>query len=285
MFRAQGLFCFVSVNPWFLFEDRASQLKRWVNWISLVLVFAVACSFLASWQFSRRESRLEQISLVKENFDKPPVDLSEVIANANFDLPANTWRKVKISGHYLPETQLLVRNRPNSGNAGFEQLVAFQTVQGTCIFVSRGWLPTGEHQDSPDSIPTPSEAPSEIVGYLLAAEPLLSRGAPSGQIASINPTLANKQTHLSQIITNGYLRLYKETPTASKELIRMPDPVTEEGNNLSYAIQWIIFAVMACAALVWRIRRDMRDETARIKSKRKSRADLDAEAEDSTITL
>ena len=60
----------------------------------------------------------------------------------------------------------------------------------------------------------------------------------------------------------------------------MPTPSVEEGNNLSYAVQWVLFALMAAAALIWRIRRDSAIESGSLKQRRKRQSDLDAAAED-----
>ncbi len=63
-------------------------------------------------------------------------------------------------------------------------------------------------------------------------------------------------------------------------------PELSERNHLSYAIQWIIFALMAIAALVWFIREDLamhRDPDAYIarkNSRKRSRSQLDAAEED-----
>lgn len=255
-------------------------MKRWLSWIALVLVFAIACGFLANWQFSRRETKLASIELVQSNYSKPPVALSDVLENGMFSLPEVTWRTVKIEGNYLPAKSLLVRNRPNNGQPGFEQLVPFLSVQGQLIFVSRGWLPTGRNQDTPDLVPQVTENHLTLLARVVPSEPTLDRGAPKGQIASINAHLANQITSLDGI-TNGYLRLVSESPNPQDLPKPMPSPSIEEGNNLSYALQWILFALMSVLALLWRIRRDRDIEKGVVrKSSKKSISKLDEELED-----
>jgi cytochrome oxidase assembly protein ShyY1 len=64
----------------------------------------------------------------------------------------------------------------------------------------------------------------------------------------------------------------------------MPMPELNEGNHLSYAMQWILFALMALGALYWTIAQDRRRvaglEPRRIKLLTK---DSDAEAEDELL--
>jgi cytochrome oxidase assembly protein ShyY1 len=256
-------------------------VRKWLNWVALVVVFSIACGFLASWQFSRRETRLASIELVEENYSQPPTSLAQVLGSQGFAVPEASWRSVSLRGEYLSDLSLLVRNRPNNGQPGFEQIIPFQTHDGRVVFISRGWLPTGSRQDSPDFVPKAPSGDLEIVGRLIASEPKFDRGAPTGQIASINVDLANQITKLNAI-PNGYLRLVSESSKVPTGLKPMPTPSIDEGNNLSYALQWMLFAVMAVLALVWRIRRD-RQLASGTKSTlgKKSRAKLDEELEDS----
>ena len=254
-------------------------MKRWMNWIALVLVFSVACGFLANWQLSRRETKLASISLVTENYKKPIIPIEDALEAGDFELPKSTWQRVELVGNYRTNQMLLVRNRPNDGQPGFEQVVPFTTLSGKTLLVSRGWLPTGSNQDSPDIIPA---VPSEIltlVGRILPSEPVLDRSAPAGQIASINPKLASQITGVNTL-ANGYLRMVTEEGKFPGELIKMPSPSIEEGNNLSYALQWVLFALMAISALFWRMKRDQEIASGVVKEKKKSRSELDAAAED-----
>ncbi len=52
---------------------------RWAIYISLAVVFAIACAFLSNWQFTRNQDRSTQLALVAENYDADPVPLAELI--------------------------------------------------------------------------------------------------------------------------------------------------------------------------------------------------------------
>lgn len=260
-------------------------MKKWLNWIALVVIFAVACGFLANWQFARREAKLASIALVKQNYNGAAVPLSDLSKGSKFLLPKMTWRTASITGRYLPEQLLLVRNRPNDGQPGFEELVPFLSNNGDLVYVSRGWIPNGSSQDYPDDLPIPNTSETTIQARLLAQEPILNRSAPNGQIATINVQLANKQTGLISSYTNGYLRLISETPSVGPGLKPMPAPVTEEGNNLSYAFQWILFGLMAAIALLWRIRKDEQQAKGIVAKVKVRRSDLDAKYEDETTKV
>ena len=257
-------------------------MKKWLNWIALVLVFSVACGFLSNWQFSRRESKLASIALVQENYNRPALDFEQLLASSHADLPALAWRTVTISGHYLPDSALLVRNRPNDGQPGFEELVPFVASTREIFYISRGWIPTGSKQDYPDEINLPSTSETKLTARIMPQEPVLNRTAPKGQIATINVDLANRLTGLKASLSNAYLRLSSENPQVGKSLKPMPPPSTEEGNNLSYAFQWILFALMAAIALFWRIRKDAQLASGVVVKAKLKRSDLDAQFEDET---
>lgn len=259
-------------------------MKKWLNWVVLVLVFSVACGFLANWQFARRESKLAAIHLIQKNYGLPIKPIESVAVGSKFPLPEATWQTVSITGNYLPEATLLVRNRPNEGQPGFEELVPFKSVNGNIYFVSRGWIPTGSKHDYPDEVELPDQTTTTINARILPEEPVLNRSAPVGQIATINVGLSESLTDLDSAVDNGYLRLVSEAPSVGKQLNRMPVPSTEEGNNLSYALQWILFALMASSALIWRIRKDTELEAGTISKRKTRRSDLDAQFEDETTT-
>jgi len=254
-------------------------LRRWFNWIALVIVFSIACGFLANWQFARRETKLASIELVRENYSKPAVAIADFPLSSQSDISKYIWRQVSMTGSYLGSSSLLVRNRPNNGQPGFEQLVPFKSTDDTVFFVSRGWIPSGSKQDLPDLVPSVPSGEITLVGRILASEPLLNRGAPVGQIASIHIPLAEKLVQ-AQSVESGYLRLVSENSKYPRALKPMPSPSVEEGNNLSYALQWILFAVMAASALIWRIRRDSQIAQGVVKIKKRTQSDLDAAAED-----
>ena len=257
-------------------------MKKWLNWIALVIAFSVACGLLANWQFTRRAAKLATIELVQRNYSQAPVPIASLASDGDFKVPDDNWRSVVLQGHYLPETVLLVRNRPNDGQPGFEQLVAFESKDFGIVFVSRGWIPTGQKQDSPDYVPLLTETDMDLEAKVMSAEPELSRGAPSGQIASINIKLAEQETGIVTTFKTTYLRMANENPAQPQTIKPMPKPSVEEGNNLSYAMQWILFALMAMLALVWRIRKDNKQSSESApRVKRTKKSELDAQYEDS----
>jgi cytochrome oxidase assembly protein ShyY1 len=261
-----------------------TAVRRWAPWLVLVVVFSLATTLLSWWQFDRRENRVAKIAMVSANYDIPAVPLSEISWDFADGEPINEWRQVKIQGTYLPEEARIVRNRPLSGQPGFLQLVPLRLNNGQILAVERGWLPAGDQVTVPALNPIPDTLPRELIVRLRLSEQDLNREAVPGQMASLHiPLLANALG--PGLITEYYGRLVSETPAMSENPRPMPKPSLNEGNHLSYALQWILFGIMAFWALIWAIRNERRlrleaEGVLQPKKKRVTQADRDADIED-----
>ena len=254
-----------------------SSWKTWTRWLAVVTVFAIACGFLSNWQLNRRAEKLVVIERTLNNYAQPPVAIAALLPTTEAWNEELEWRAVTISGEFAPEQSLLVRNRPNAGQPGFEQLVPFKADSGETLLVSRGWIPTGNLQDSPDVNPLPSSRPRTIEVRLRPSERATDKGAPAGQVPNIEVPRVIAELPAGNYYTKVYGRLIQD-PTGEAQLVRHSSPATSEGNNFSYAIQWIVFAVMAFAALFWMIRVERDRYLGRVRTKvRKRKSDEEIE--------
>ena len=264
--------------------------RRWLRWIALAIVFAIACGFLANWQWNRRTQVVKVIARLDHNYDFRMLPVETLVPNRAGFSASKEYRPALATGHYLLQHVTLLRNRPNNGNPGFDQLIPFQLDSGGVIIVDRGWLPTGDRQDSPDLNPLPAASTTRLVGRLHRHEQPDSRQAPKEQAMSIYPAQLAKDWGLkqSQIYGGAYLIL-ADDGSAGNLPIRAAKPDITEGNHLSYTFQWILFALMAFAAIFFNIRRDIQEkrvaEDANFvpKPKRKRLGDDDKEVEDALL--
>jgi cytochrome oxidase assembly protein ShyY1 len=217
---------------------------RWTMYVGIAILFAIACGFLSNWQFSRNAERGEQLQLVADNYDATPVPLGELLApGAQMD-PGDEWRPVRMQGQYLADEQLLVRNRAHGGSAAFEQLIPFRLDDGRTFLVDRGWLPPGNRQADPDEIPAPPSGTVTVEVRLRPEEaaPSSGRTAEPGQVPTINLGLVAEQT--GPIEQGAYGLLMSESPAPATAPSPVDPPSNDPGPYLSYAVQWILFAVM-----------------------------------------
>lgn len=266
----------------------SARLTRWTVYVVIAIGFAVACAFLSHWQFDRNESRAEQIALVEKNYDAEPVPLADLIGADGALDAGDVWHPVVLEGKYLADQQLLVRNRPHGGTSAFEVLVPFRDVDGRVFIVDRGWVPPGDG-DSPDAVPSPPTGEVEVVVRLRPSEqlPASGRGAPDGQVPTIHlPSIAERVD--GEVITSAYGQIVDETPAGAGTLGGFDSPTDDPGPHLSYAIQWILFAVMGFIFIGYIIRTEIVKHREEVEGrptpqKRSRRRDADADAEDELL--
>jgi cytochrome oxidase assembly protein ShyY1 len=125
--------------------------------------------------------------------------------------------------------------------------------------VDRGWLPIGnKNPGSPDSVPEPPAGEVTAVVRLKHPEPELQRGAPEGQLASIDLAAYSAQLGYP-LLTGAYGQLASETPPAAEMPVAFPKPSTEEGTHLSYSLQWFAFGVLMFVGFGYAARQQARN--------------------------
>ncbi|MDO2936189.1 SURF1 family protein [Paeniglutamicibacter sulfureus] len=241
---------------------------RWIGWLLLVCLFATTFTFLGKWQMDRREGALTEISHVKLNYDAEPIPFAQ--AQGLFEELPNDgkWTPVALRGSYLADDQVVVRNRISGSRPGYEVLVPFRTLEGTTVIVDRGFLPIGnDNSGRPDAIPAPPAGTVDVQVRLKAGEPTLDRGAPEGQLASVD--LATYERQLGYpVATGSYGLMYLEDPAPAAAPTQLQRPEEDEGPHLSYSFQWFAFGVLVFIGFGYaakqqaRINREDREERA-----------------------
>ena len=255
-------------------------LRRWGGYLALVIVFAIACGLLSWWQWSRRADAVAEIAKIEANYDAAPVALEALVPTLEAEVDAAEWHPVVVTGEYLPEAELVVRNRPRDSVPGFEVLVPLRLADGTVFVVDRGWVPAGSTPAAPASVPRAPDGEVTVVVRLKPGEPEIpGRSAPEGQLATVRlpdvAELVGEPTY-----TGMYGLLVSEDPAADDRPLAARRPVDDEGPHLSYALQWIAFGILAFVGLVWAVRRERKIAAGEVIVVRKER---DAEIEDALL--
>jgi cytochrome oxidase assembly protein ShyY1 len=267
-------------------EDVPQGIRRWGGYIALVIVFSIACGFLSWWQWSRNAERIAENKLIAVNWEKPAVPLDGLVPSLGAWHHDLEWREVTLRGTYLDDEQLLVRNRVRNDNPGFEVLVPLKLADGRVFVVDRGWLPI----PSTGALPRVPAAPAgtvDVVVRLEQGEPdLPGRSSPHGQIASVDlPAIAELVD--APTYTGAYGTMTSEDPASATRPLGEPRPTADPGPFLSYAIQWIIFAILAFVGLFWAYRREKRLHGLTVEQReavrRSERREKDADYEDAIL--
>ncbi|WP_435198605.1 SURF1 family cytochrome oxidase biogenesis protein [Janibacter sp. GS2] len=208
---------------------------RWLGWLALAVLVALACVWLGQWQWSKYEVRAARADRVEAHYEADPAPATEVLEDDPVALE-DEWTRVSTTGRYAGEDQVLVRNRPLDGTYGYEVLVPLRLADGSHLLVDRGWVPNSpKGADVAPVVPPAPEDEVTVTGWVRLGESSLGRDLPAGQVASIN--LPEVEDEIGSSLLGGYVSLQSETPEAPRpEPLEVPD--TSTGSHLPYAIQW-----------------------------------------------
>lgn len=261
---------------------------QWMGWLAMVIVLAAGCVGLGRWQLERREAVVEDIRRIEANYDAAPERYVPGVNDFDSFDPTREWTPITFTGTYDVANQTVARNRPLNGQPGYEVLTPLKLEDGTAVIIDRGWLPIGNAKPGrPDEIPAPPAGQVEVTARMKPGEPTVNRGAPEGQIASINlPALAERVDYPLQGAAYGLLAL--EQPAAAQTPVAAPKPSVDEGPHLSYSLQWFAFGVLVFIGLGYAARQQRRinaeqDRTAVNPPVRQRRRPSSEEEEDAIL--
>ncbi|MGD7707436.1 SURF1 family protein [Microlunatus sp. Y2014] len=201
------------------------------------LVAAAAMMMLGIWQLEVYQEAGDRAT--QERIAAPPMDL-RTVAPAGQAPNSAYGHTVTFSGHYLPQTQILVPDETIPGE--YRVLIAFQQDDGPVVPVVRGvW------SGAPESVP---EAPTGTLGQrgvLMPAEPNDNRVLPPGQLSTVNLS-ALAQTWPAPMVS-GFVTLSEPLAQTQGLAYELPEMPREGGElrNGAYAVQWWLFAAFAVA--------------------------------------
>lgn len=233
---------------------------RWIGWLVLCCLGALLCLHLGTWQFDRSQQIDSENGLILQNYDAAPLTGEDAVqAYTAFD-GSQRWQPTRLTGEYLQDDTLLVRNRANSAQIGYEVLVPFRTEQGPVILISRGWIPTSSSGDgSASQIPAAPSGPVDLTARVQPGEGGADRDAPDGQVASINLD-AVAEVSGARIAEDAYGQLIDEQPPAAQSPAPFTRPDLDYGPQLSYSLQWSAFAVLVFVAYGFSARQKVRND-------------------------
>lgn len=267
--------------------------RRWAGYFAIATVFAIVCCLLGVWQLNRRAEAWQEIERIDNNYSSLAVPLDSVLTSLDAFEDSQKWTPVLVTGRYLHDEQLLVRNRPYNGSPGFAVLTPLLLDDGRVFIVDRGWVSPGSAQDSPDFVPDAPRGTVTVEARLKAAEPNLpGRSAPEGQIATVElPAIAKILDRPT--FTGAYGLLVSEDPAPESRPLAAAKPVRDEGPHLSYALQWFVFAIFGYLGFGYALRQEYRvvnaddpeeQERARARAvKKAARKPSDSDIEDSIL--
>lgn len=239
------------------------RTRRWLGFTALAVAVACACVALSLWQLGRAEERSARGAAIEQRTQQPPRPVERLLPVGERVAADAEWRPATAAGRYDPAGTLLLRNRTLEGANGFHVLVPLVLDDGSAVLVDRGFLPrTGP---ATEAVPVPEPPPGQVR--------LTGRVRPGDRVDGVGglDRSSRPQPSVSRVdvralavdapypLRGGYLELVEEVPAPAQALVPLPAPSGDNpGLNYAYALQWLVFAVIAVVGWFLLLRREAR---------------------------
>ena len=229
---------------------------RWIPFVVMLLLVALGVS-LAQWQQRRGDEKVARAARLEAGNLAAPLALTAAPL-LPADAQAIEYRRITVTGRFVPAWTVYLDNRPYKGQAGFHVLTPFR-IDGSAmhVLVAQGWLPrnNAERTRIPDyTTPAGTVAISGIArlnaGHVmeLGTAPALAPHA-IVQNADITQLAQASGLSLQPFILEQTVAVVDRTATApaSSQLpVRdWPAPDLGADKHRGYAFQWYALALMA----------------------------------------
>ncbi|WP_260848192.1 SURF1 family protein [Brevibacterium aurantiacum] len=250
---------------------RLALTPKWLGSLLFVLILVTCFVGLSAWQVDRAQHKNDAVDSANVEEIVPFNDVMEAQAPMPGILAD---QRVSLSGHWLPDDQVVVPGRVLDGDNGFWVVTMFApddarlgdsagadaSDKTIAIPVLRGF--TTDEETAMES--RAAEGPVEMKAQIGPVEgPMPGNSLPEGQVRSVSTSqLINLFPDL--LTYSGFLIPEEATGDAASiatdGLSFVPPTTTrEEGGfdlqSAGYAIEWLIFAVMALY-MWWQLLRD-----------------------------
>ncbi len=245
---------------------RALISRKWW-WVTILVLLGMALFFrLSIWQFDRLQQRRAANAVLAEALAAPPMPLTAVSLPPDPQTLEN--REVIVSGTYDLENQLALKVQNWNGQAGIHLITPMVLADGaTAVLVDRGWIPSSEASPDQWAQFDPTDAIS-VTGYVALSQTISRLGA-----AEAVPSEPQTEWYRVDIAAIQAQMPYELLPVY---VIQSPPPEGDaappfhaprevdlsEGPHLSYAIQWIFFALLLGGGYLALVNKNLSQETS-----------------------
>jgi cytochrome oxidase assembly protein ShyY1 len=217
---------------------------RTIPFIATLLLVALGIA-LGNWQTRRAsektvlQTRLEQRSAAPALvLDARPQDPERI-----------EFRRVIVTGAFVPNWPVFLDNRPLDGRSGSVLLMPF-TIAGSHkhVLVARGWLPRDPGGRAFPAIPTPAgQVTIEGIAVTRPARVMQLGTPPALKPGAIVQNLEVGEFARASGLDMQPFLLEQTGPAASGEVLtrKWPAPAVDVDRHKGYAFQWYALAAMA----------------------------------------
>ena len=222
----------------------------WVVSHLLVLVLIVVMINLGFWQVRRLEERRDLNTLQAERTAAAVVATEGLVADiAAGGVEAVEYRVVEVTGRYLLDDEVAVRNRTLGGLPGVWLLTPLVPAEGPAVVVNRGWVP--QSSSDPAGRPPAPVPDGEVTvrGHVRLSEQRAGLGVADpagGRLTTLaRPDIERYAAQLDYPVHPFYLQMTSQDPPPGDYPVMVALPAPGDGPHLGYAVQWFIFTAIA----------------------------------------
>jgi cytochrome oxidase assembly protein ShyY1 len=231
---------------------------RWLLSHVLVLLLVLAMIGAALWQLARLDERRESNATIEARQELPTEDLDALLATADDPGDDLQYRHATAVGTFDPSGEVLVANRTLEGAPGFWVLTPLVTAPGEAVLVNRGFVGRAIALEggAADYAPPAGEVtvvgvvqPSRSGGVLVEAEGVRQISRPDVEA-------------IDEVVDETLAPVLLQLETAEPPMLAVRPPDLGEGPHLSYAVQWVVFTLIALIGYPLVLRRVVRGRAA-----------------------
>jgi cytochrome oxidase assembly protein ShyY1 len=237
---------------------------RWLGLAALTLCLAAVMVLAGHWQLERYHERSATNARIDASGTAAPLPIEEAMPAPRGEVgtagpaaaPGAQFSRVRMTGRYDPEREILARGRTLGGKVGFEVLTPVVLDGGAAVLVDRGWIPAGPDAGARPDVPEPPAGAVSITGRLARTESGAARLVrQDGRIEVRRVALPRLAAELPYPVYGSYVLLDPDQP-GGEALAAVPSRRENAWQNAGYVVQWWLFAAMTLAAYPWLARRE-----------------------------
>lgn len=221
--------------------------KKWILFTIFIAGMMALFVYLGFWQLDRHAQKRSYNTLLAERWRQEPFDLNQ--ERLPDDLSALEYRRITADGYFDYANQLVLKSQVYRDAPGIVLVTPFVIDADYAVLVARGWAPG--NYSAPQFWPEIEEPPdAPMIGLIRPSQ------APPNGAESTPPTTPQTEWYRIDIPAIQAQMPYQlasawiqQLPEDGRPLDRMPvreEPLAlDEGNHMSYAVQWFAFAVIA----------------------------------------
>lgn len=205
----------------------------------LAVMILAGCIVAGKWQFDRGMDRRAENSVIEANLGLAPVPFEQTVFLEDRE---RLWREFIVTGRFLPEHEILMRNRYHQEQYGFGVATLFRLSDGRQVWIDRGWVKAGASATTPPDVEAvPLRDVRLLVRYRADAldakiqGSFFATGSNDSELKKWNEEAAvESEAFYFDLIGGDFV---PSVPT--------PVPSVSDGPHIAYAIQWWFFGLLA----------------------------------------